>query len=555
MGVANYNPIVFSEGQCVDPVDDLQPILDNLKALFQFARQTGQRISCQKIDTKITEEVDDGEGECFVIRERSLPEPGEQLEKKIPMLVITSNSPGYLISGDNDDSEVVASTTVSFLCNDEKVWEGTLAETAFAGFDCFPSSKLEICIQTDLSVRSATVIRQQRTHTVCGGIMCIERFDVENSIPTFFCPPCVLKPESKPGREFLNLVYQNTLGLCRYFQTGGQTQACQGFLFEDSATHPLITSVSGETTYFIIGEVRVCVRVNLTDFKTTRSITVNPSVGCEGEPNQCSNGETVTVSSDNESEFPIFDCVSVPVVICGTCLPGQTLSVGFIQNEECDGVPTPFGNGAGDVDIYLVEQEYCLYAWEQVPIPELGGFSRPNASCFNVNTLNDLMDKQNLLESIVCDRQPLDCSFNEGEKIVPRFDTHLLAAAETPPVPLPPNWPPNRKVSLIIDFRFCIDFLNGGLDSGEFTALGRVEVVCGGNVIKTLGREDGQDYQFKIDTAFTFRGCSPTYSRFCCNIECPVDQDLILRPVITAFGIHNTNFNWDTVINCTQISF
>ncbi len=571
MAIDNYTPVQVNAGDCVG-YEEINTLFSNLKSIYNTARESTNKIICQRVNETIrygqngtdtadlnsnntpinnTSSVNDDTG-CFVIQQPTIPIGDDPEEKKILALQIGVFH-DYIITGNNDDSDFTIGLDLWVECDGERVWSGTSSSANFASFNCKRSSEILLCAETRITtVGGISLIYRGTTLTLCGGILCVQQFDNDSSTPAFFCPPCPLTSDKKPGRETLHLLYQNILTLCNFFQEGGQVESCFDFNFNDDLTHPLVTNVSGETTYLAIGQVTVCARIKPLDFATSAQYVITPQIGCQGEQSRCLS-QTMRLSLRDDSPLPSFDCVSIPVFVCGTCQPGQTISAGFLSYEDCTGVPDPFGTVGENVEVTYIEQSYCLYTWEQVAVPGLTALKRPNPSCLDVDTFANLITKMDQLQEIVCDRTPINCFFEENKEIIPNGSSKLLQPAEAAPNPIPTGWPFPRKLTLLLDFAFCIT-LGTVSNPQPVRILAYLEITCGGNVIKTIGQGDTDPFDFNIfQTTGGRRRCSRVFSRICCNLTCPVDQPIEIRPVFLDFD--GTVVLYDVELTCQQFGF
>ena len=577
MAIPGYNAgINFPANVCVG-TGEFVLMLRNIKALAAFAETVGGEFTCERVDETISGPLDTEL--CVVLREASI---GESTIEKKTLLVsalfdteirqVGGSGESFSVSntgadpdgtdptvqidvtGNGQNANPAATNIITVYCDDTPVWEGPASETIAAEFDCPKNSEIRLCA-TAVVQGSAPGQAPAGTTTirVCGGLLCVTPFDSQG-IPELWCPPCSISTACKPGREMLHLLYQNILGLCRYFQRGGQKQDYFAFDFQDNQDHALVTNIANPATYVIMGQVTICA-IGTPPPIGTRAFTVQPYVGCESDRINCNSKTHYFVRDENDAVNTAQEvCLTVKFYMCGRCQPGETLSAGFNFEENCEG-NSPFGDG---ITVTSAEQEYCVYTFEEIPIPGLGAFKRPDPTCLTNETLNNLSEKMNRLEFLVCDRQPILCDFDSSSKELGDNEEAVIFAPVTlpspPPSPLPNPWPPVRIVNYEFTFQFCIANPNPTIPLEDtLTARGRLEILCGDNVIKSISPPNNTWFEFIVADSGQFFQCSPVYCQLCCNIQCPIDEPLTIRPVMFTPGF--SPGAWAVDISCQRIGF
>ena len=577
MAIPGYTPgINFPAGVCVGTGKFVQ-MLRNLKALAKFAEDTGAEFKPTPVEETITGPLD--EDVCVVLRERSI---GDSTIEKKTLLVSalfnndirflggsgesfsisntgadpdgTEPSVAISVNGTGATAQPTAINTVSVLCDDVPVWEGPASEVIAAEFDCPRDSEIKLCARATVQggtpgpapVGSATV-------RFCGCLLCVTPFS-SDSIEELWCPPCSISIVCKPGSEILHLLYQNILGLCRYFQRGGQKQDYFAHNFQDELDHPLVTNIQNPATWVVFGQVTICASAIALPF-ASRAFTVRPFVGCESERVNCNVKVHRFIRDENDAAGSTQEaCLTVKFFACGRCQPGETLSAGFNFEDICEG-NNPFGD---NLTITHAEQEYCTYTFEEIPIGALGAFRRPDATCITDETLNSLSGKTDFLESVVCNRQPVLCDFERDFKTLDDNEEAVLFAAvplpNPPPNPLPNPWPPVRILNYMFTFQFCLLSNNPIFPTEDtLTVFATLEILCGGEVIKTVSPPNNSTYQFIVADSGRYFQCSPEYCQLCCDIQCPIDQPLTIRPNIFAPGF--ATGQWAVNLTCQRLGF
>ena len=518
----------FSAGQPIGPTA-IQDIFANIEGLCDQLGQEYGRIQCEEISGTIDN------NECIEIPNplaSKLENNSGIVDQKIIAFALYPNII-YTASTSENQFATSLSWTVSIKCGGNVVYTDSGSSNSLrlvqAHIDCPRNDVIEICF--DASATGSFGAQVSASARYCGVVLCAG--NETRTLTGLFKPPPL--PEGCCyGREHLYLASQNLDALCRSLLSNrAQYAYCvQG---ESTEIDSLVVSANlpADTQYFVWGDVFICYRNDSQD--SDWSIKVDPFIGCDSSNSECIGlDEVVPKSREEGNDVGITQCRTIPVITCGSCPAGESITAGLTYDAECDPeVPTAVGSGR--VVITSVRQKYCVWLFSDVQIDGLPpATDLVLGSCLTDGSLLPLQEKYEALKSIISELSfvnvtrrnigplsgagPQDWLFQSAQPWPPAFPL---------PRPVPEDPPPTKKWNM--DVRVCsaLSDANIALVKTIQNAVGilKFEIKCGSTVLieretswqmHRVGGSDFDQYEDLRVKCLSFSDC----------IECAIDEEI-----------------------------
>ena len=398
-----------------------------------------------------------------------------------------------------------------------------------AQIECPRNDKIEICFESRAAGNSA--VQAASNARYCGVMLCAG--NEKRTLTGLFKPPPL--PEGCCyGREHLYLASQNLDALCRSLLTN-RTQNVRCVQGELNQIDSLIVeaNIPTDTQYFVWGEVYICFRNDSQD--SDWSITVDPFVGCESNNSECLGlYEKVPKSREEGNDIGIPQCRTIPIITCGSCPAGESITAGLIYDAECDAAVAT-AVGSGQVVITSVRQKYCVWLFSDVEIDTLPpATDLALGSCLTDVALLPVQEKYEAIKRVITALPTVNVTTRNIGPLsgLGQQDWLFQAAQPWPPAfplprPIPEDPVPRKKWN--IDVRVCSSLSNANiaLIRSLQSAIGTLifEVKCGSTVIVKremswqmyqVGGSDYDQYEDLTTKCLSFADC----------IECEIDQEI-----------------------------
>lgn len=429
-------PATINEGDCVDAAY-FEGLFDEIATLAECATTESTQFQCRPVRV-FASNFDANSEFCLTIYAPPLDAPSND-EPEDKILLFTFDT-GIQTNRDPGDSGGTITSTyrIDIRCDgvtvDSKDRFDAVGDIIMSTFSCPPSSEIEICIvSTFIATGFNSSIRALRTFSACGSLVCLSQASGADDTSGLFLPGPL--PEGcKYGREALHLALQNLDALQGIFSQYGQVPSAQALDFNDLDDHVVLSSVSGDTPYLVIGSVYLCAR---NDTTRTQSITVRPRVVCGIQVDNCLVRTLEIPPRESGTQGPTR-CIRVPVVSCGICPAGSDIITAVRPQVACDEDVVQVNPGS-IVDIVTERQSYCVYTFE----PQQNEFSeRPRASLGNCPTVETFASIQTIIDELlsVCSSiSPNNVTDFQDEGVAAIGTPVQLVAPFTPPPPALPG--------------------------------------------------------------------------------------------------------------------
>ena len=548
----------FAAGQSIGPTA-INQLQDNIAALCDQLGEEYGRVQCNEISGVIDN------GECVEIPNplaSNLENNAGIIDQKIIALSFQPNvsyvlpdGPAGIPSSTNGSVNSTANTgtsptgltwTLSVKCGGNVVHLDSGSSNGMrliqAHIDCPRNDEIEICF--DAVVVGGFGGQLVASAKYCGVVLCAG--SEKRTLDGLFKPPPI--PEGCCySREHLYLASQNLDALCTSLLTDRSQYAyCVQGTSDEIDSIVVAANLPAETQYFVWGEIFICYRNDSQD--TDWTISVDPFIGCESSNAQCLGFSAAVPRTQTDSSIGFVQCTSIPVVTCGSCPAGESITAGLTYDEECaQEVPTAVGSGR--VVITSVSQKYCIWLFSDVQIDGLPpATDLVLGSCMTDAALLPLQEKYEALKATISDldfvnltRRNIGPLSGEGPQ-----DWLFQSAQPWPPAaPLPrpiPDLAPPKKWNL--DVRVCsafTDLSRQRADSMQSAAgVLKLQVKCGDTII--VDRETSWIIQqFGGSDLDQVRDFGTRCLSFSDCIECAIDEEI---RICAEFSIYNSLFGF-----------
>ena len=527
----------FAAGQPIGPTQ-IKELTDNIQSLCDQLGQEYGRIECEEISGTI-------ENNACVELPNPLASTVENnsgiVDEKIIAFAFYPNVSYTVSSSDDNQYPTSLSWTLTIKCGGNVVYTDSGSSNGLrliqAHIDCPRNDTLEICFESSISGSfAAQLVSSAR---FCGVVLCAG--NETRSLDGLFKPPAI--PDGCCyGRESLLLASQNLDSLCRSLLTDrSQYSYCvQG---ESTEIDSMIVAANlpADTQFFAWGEVFICYRNDSQD--SDWLITVDPFVGCESSSAECIGlSQVVPRSREEGNSIGIAQCSTIPIIACGSCPAGETISAGLTYDAECE-PEVPTAVGSAQITITSVRQKYCVWLFSDTQIDSLPAETDLTlGSCITDVALLPVQEKYEALQLVIdglsfsnLTRRNIGPLSGEGPQ------NWLFQAAQPwpPAFPLPrpiPDPAPPKKWN--IDVLVCSAYTD--LNRLQIQPINKVigtlklEVFCGGDpivsretswLIQQFGGSDNSQYSDFGTKCLSFSDC----------VECAIDEEIT---VVAEFSIN-----------------
>lgn len=539
----------INEGDCVD-TDYINDLLENLRFLEECSQTNNQQFACKQI---VAEEsgsirVAASTETCFDLQSLSgtvNPNTGSVSEQK--MLFFTRQTTSSVNISDSSNGVVRPTRTARILCNGQTIKTISAQEMSgsFAAipFQCPTNSDIQLCFDSQLMVVSGQpgLVSGTQTIKICASLICIT--ETENSaLSGFFLPP-EIDAGCCMGREAIHLAIKNTSALRSAFSEFGQVPSCQTYEFPDQDDHVLENTAPTVMDFLVLGTLTVCGQNNSTT--STASLTASPVITCGNDRINC---VSVELEIPKASDGPRTRCLSVPVLACGQCQPGESLTASIRSQFQCNEEASQVVEGV-QAGIVSVNQEYCVFKFRRFETDFGDALNGTLGKCIDVELLQNINTSLNAINAICENPTPINLTTRDISGIGGNGETVILQQAQPwPPLNDPTNTNPIpiKKWYLIGTVRPCASGIGGlNLEDTRVVA-GEATIMCGGTVI------DSATSTWTLTSSGSSQRCGPTLSFRQC-IECPIDQDLTIsfqgNTVVGGFGTPS-EFTYEMQLFC-----
>jgi hypothetical protein len=500
---------------------DIQVIFNNLDLIANNARLTSNQVTCSMVQETIPASTQE---QCIEIPQPSDSGVGDQ--RKLFLFRVSRDI--ELIVSDSANENLLPSIEldVNVKCNGVQI--GSINDSAFGSLLCFvdqcpANSLIEICASYRLiGNQTGFPVRATGSVSVCGPIVCIGQStsDISGYYNPGYNEGCCY------DRKALLLAAQNATALCNSLSTNGD-QSMECFTVNETSGDNIVLAgnLASDAEVLIAGSMRVCFRS--TSSSVDGTLFIRPVIGCGNDELTCYDRSIRVPRAPQGSPFGPTLCTTLPIYACASCLTGDDIAAGLTTEATCE-TESISGTGTNLVDIVSIEQNYCVWLFNDVDTSSLNNGSGSNfARCLTLSFFQSLYAKINTLCEFASSRQPInlqDFNFQSQEFDTPPSGNYgntisLVSGSPTTEVPVP-----IKKYHLIVNVQPCFTFF-GGLnqeDVRQYTST--AQLTCGG--VPVAGANASTSWQF-TSSGFVIR-CGRTMEISGC-IDCPVDQDLAVE--------------------------
>ena len=521
-----YQDVVFAEGDCLQN-DQVEQILENLNTFAKCGGEVSEQFKCTAIQpASMTAPF--GSETCFEIQNGANVSPVDsEIEQKILFLDFSVTFAQGANGSDVDLNRTTFSQSIRVLCDGIQV-DTINTDSNILGvacFECSTASTVEVCITGDADNFQTSNVVGNATASICGALVCTGTV-AQTGLANFFLPE--FTPCGKYGRDFLHSVLKSIRRFSDAFSDFGQVPTCRNEVFDDDEDHVLVLNSPTDFEYLILGHIEICIE------RTGRGgvlLTAQPSALCGSQISECNERRLVLSALNSSTSLADIDtepCLRFPVVFCGTCKAGESLTIGFQQNIDCEG--TDGGVALSGASVTSVTQDYCAYFFNRLQT-DLAGTGIPLGlpRCIPFETFQSISESMTGINAVCEAFRPVNSTIRtkpEGSSTFTTGESALLQEAlpwppindstNTDPVPIK-KWFLTLNVEACFTAQISSDAPTGGFIQAS------VEILCGGTPIAV-------PVTARLPLTETFRTrprCVSLQFQGC--IECPIDQDITLE--------------------------
>lgn len=545
-----YTDIPLSEGQCIDS-NYIAQLFENLEFLNDCSKINTQQFVCKNIEETLTGPLSvSGSTLCFDLQSLSglvNPNIGSDSEQK--MLLFRDERLDNIAISDSDTATVRVDRQVSILCNGETV--KTLSDQDFYSpisvvfFECPSNSDIQLCYDSQIRIVTGQTTSPRGTQSInlCASLVCITETDNDGA-DGYFMPPSI-STECCYGREAIHLAIQNTSALRLAYADFGQIPSCTEYLFEDQDDHVLENTAPTTIDWLALGNLTICGENGSTG--NSAVINARPVFTCGSTRINCV-GDTLELAPAEDGSTT--GCLTVPVLACGQCQPGESLAVSVRSQFECSEQASQVVEGIQS-GITSVTQSYCVYKFRRLSTEFGDDLNGSIGKCIEYKTLESIKNNLDLIADVCENPSPINLTTRQVAGVAQAGSQVIIQDAQPwpPSEPLPrpiPDPPPVKKWFISGSILPCRDSLRGINEEELRRVSATATITCGGNVIAS------QSVTWQITGSGGFQLCGDPIQFNQC-ISCEIDQDLIMSfssSQIFGFGTLPNQFTYDLKLFC-----
>jgi len=473
------------DGQCLDS-DYIKLLLANQAYLYDCSQTNNQQFTCKQIEAELSGQIkiSSSTETCFDLQILSgLVNPNTNTENEQKMLAFTFGASTSVSISDSSNATVATTRSARIVCNGDTVKTLSAQDLTDAlvitFFECSPNSDVQLCFDSQLYATNGQpgLVQGTQSINICASLICITT--TENSAITgYFNPP--LPDDCCLGREAVHLLIQNATALRNTFGSFGQIPSCETFTFDDDDDHVLENTTNTVMDFLVLGELTVCGQNNSTFSSAT--ITAKPVVSCGSTSINCISAEAEIPPAE---DGPTSNCVVVPVLACGQCQPGESLTTSVRSQFQCNEKAGQVIDGisAGITDI---SQEYCVYKFKRLDSDFGDALNGSLGKCLDLNTFTAIQNNLDAIRDICDDQTAINLTNDEITGIAGIGDTITIKSAQPwpPAAPLPrpiPDPPPDKKWYITGYVYPCTDNF-AGINAEDLRVVeASASILCGGD--------------------------------------------------------------------------
>lgn len=514
-----------NEGDCIDN-DYIAQLFNNIRELRECSATNSEQFVCTSIDQEQTGSVRIAAPTemCFDLQTLSgTVNPNVGADKEQKMLMFVRKSTNNVNISDSNNATVGITRTARIVCNGQTI--KTIQDTSGAAnmviseFECEPDSDIQLCFDSQLFAASGQpgLVNGTQTIQICAALICIK--DVQNGeLSGYFMPPTI--PDGcKLGREAIHLASQNTTALRNAFARFGQVASTDSFSFDDQDEHVLEFNSPTVMDFLILGNIQVT-GTNTSTYSEA-SLAAGAVITCGSTRINCLSAEIDLPEAD---DGPTTRTLTLPVLACGQCAPGDTLTAGLRSQVQCNEVASEATSGIS-ASVVSAEQNYCVFKFKRIETEFGDPVDRSIGECLDLDHLQAINESLDIIKEVCDNQEPITLEaisrggFGDNNSVIP-----LTIAAMWPP-PNDPNTtapPPIRRAFLALSVRPCATLV-GGINREELRQVrASVIVKCGGTEVAR------STVSWTLTRSGTLQRCGPDLDILQC-IECPINQAITIE--------------------------